>query len=68
MAGAFTQNSIDAGAEGFQNFNGHKCLDRAGKAAAVDTVSTLALQEVFAHSQGQGHILVLLVAGGDHIL
>ena len=61
MAGTFAQHAVDTGAEAVQDLKGNKCLDGTGKATAVDTVSTLALQVMLAHSQCQRHILVCWV-------
>ena len=47
---------------------GYKGLNRTGKAAAVDAVSALACQEVFAHGQRQCHILMDLRSGRNDIL
>ena len=68
MAGTFSQHCVDTCPESIQNVKGYKCLDRAGKPAAVDTVSTLTLQVMLTHSQRQGHILVFFIACGNDIL
>ncbi len=68
MAGACAQSSIHARHKGIQNIIGHEGLDGAGKAAAMDPVSAPALEVMLAEGQGHRHILVGLVAGGDHIL
>lgn len=57
MASAFTQHTVDTGAESFQNIKGNECLNRAGKTAAVDTVSAHALQIMLTQSQRHCHIL-----------
>ena len=46
----------------------HKCLHAPGKAAAVHTHGTLALQVMLGGRNGHAHFLMLLVPGGDHIL
>ena len=68
MAAALTQNGLHVGFEPRQKLHGHKGLYGAGKAAAVDADSALAAQEMFGRRNGHGHLLVLLVTGGDHVL
>ena len=68
MAAALTQNGLHVGFEPRQKLHGHKGLYGAGKAAAVDADSALAAQEMFGRRNGHGHLLVLLVTGGDNVL
>ena len=68
MAGTFAQCCIDTGNEAIQHIHGHEGLDSAGKATAVDTVSTPAVQIMFAESQADSHILMGFVAGGNDVL
>ena len=68
MAGTCAQSAVNTGNEAVQNIIGNECLDGTGKAAAVNTEGTPACQIMLAQRQGHSHILVGLVAGGDHIL
>ena len=63
-----TGSAVDTGNEAVQNIGGNEGLDGAGKAAAVDAVSAAAFQIMLAQGQRHRHILVGLIAGGDHIL
>ena len=51
MAGSFAQGCIQPLAEGLQQVEGHKGLDGAGKAAAVDPIGSPALEIVLAQCQ-----------------
>ena len=68
MAGTLTQSAVDAGNKSIQHIMGNKGLDGTGKAAAMDTVSAAAIQIMLAQGQGNSHILMLLVAGGNDVL
>ena len=68
MAGPLAQCGIQPRAEGFQQVKGNKGLYGAGKAAAVHPVCTPVLEIVLAQRQGNCHILVGGVPGGNHIL
>ena len=68
MAASLTQNGLHVGFEPRQKLHGHKGLYGAGKATAVDADSALAAQEMFGRRNGHGHLLVLLVTGGDDVL
>ena len=62
MAVALSQNVLDAGLEARKPVIGDKRQRRTGKAAAVDTDSALALQQLLAQCDGERHILLLDVA------
>ena len=68
MAGAFPQDPIDPGPEVRQHSKRHKGLHRTGKAAAMNTVSPPAIQQMVAQSKGQGHFLAGCASRRDHIL
>ena len=68
MAGPFSQHGVNALAEIFQHIHGHKGLDGAGEAAAVNPLSTPALEVMLAQSQRQTHVLLLHIAGRNHVL
>ena len=68
MAGTLAQGCVHAGHKLFQNVHGNEGLDGAGEAAAVDTVSAPAVKVMLSQTQGHGHILMQLVACGNHVL
>ena len=53
MTTSLTQCIFHAGAEAVQHIIGNKSLDRAGKAAAVNTASAPAAQKLFCQRQGK---------------
>ena len=68
MAAALTEDGFHVCFEVGQHVHRHKGLCRTGKAAAVHTHGTLALQVMLGGRNGHAHFLMLLVPGGDHIL
>ena len=68
VAGAFAQRGIDTRPEAIQQVKGNKCLNRTGKAAAVDTVSAPAHQVMVTQAEGNRHRLLVNVTGGNDIL
>ena len=68
MAASLTQHSLHAVAEVRQHILGHKGLDGAGKAAAVDTAGAPPTQPMADQTQSQRHLLVGRGSGGDHVL
>ena len=63
-----SENMLDAGLEACKPVIGDKRQRRTGKAAAVDTDSALALQQLLAQCDGERHILLLDVARRGHVL
>ena len=68
MAAALADDGFDAGLERCEFVQGDKGLDGAGKAAAVDPNGPFAGQQVLGGGDGDGHLLVFGVAGGDDVL
>ena len=68
MAGPCPQYPIHAGTELFQQIQGHKCLDRPGKASAMDAAGTSPSQQTLAEGQCHCHLLMVGIASGHHIL
>ena len=68
MTGTFAEDRIHAGNESIQNIKGDKSLYGAGKAAAVNTVSTAAIQVMFSKTQSYSHILMSLITSRNDIL
>ena len=68
MAVALSQNMLDAGLEAIEPVVGDKGDGRTGKAAAVDTDSALALQQLLAQCDCERHILLPDVARRGHVL
>lgn len=63
-----SENMLDAGLEAGELVIGNERQRRTGKAAAVDTDSALALQQLLAQCDGERHILLLDVARRGHVL
>src|SRR5699024_4315775 len=68
MAPALADDGFDAGFERVELGQGDKGLHGAGKAAPVDPDGPFAGQQVLGGGDGDGHLLVLGVAGGDDVL
>ena len=68
MAAACAEDGFHLLLELGQLFHRHKGLYGARKTAAVDADGTLAAQEVLGGGDGHGHLLMLLVPGGDDVL
>ena len=68
MAGAFAKRLLDARLELCKTVIGDESKRGAGEAAAVDADCALAVQEVLGGSDGHGHLLMLLIPGGDDVL
>ena len=68
MTSACAQRTFNAYFKGIQQIHGHKCLNRAGKAATMNTICASALQIMLTQSQRYGHILMLDITGRNDIL
>ncbi len=54
VAAAFAEAAVDGGLVGVQQVNGHKRLNSAGKAAALQTPRAAAIQHALAQGQATG--------------
>ena len=68
MAAAFAEAAVDGGLVGVQQVNGHKRLNGAGKAAALQTPRAAAIQHALAQGQGHRHALLLRVLDAVGVL
>ncbi len=68
MTPSITQNLLHPGLEALQHIQGHKGLDGPGKSAAVNPAGPPAIQQTLRCRQSHGHLLMLLVPGGNHVL
>ena len=68
MASAFAQSIFDALLDASQHIQRYEGLHRAGKTAAMATISASSLQEMLSQAQGHCHILMGYITGGDDIL
>ena len=68
MAAALAKDGLHLSLEGIEPGQRHKGLHGACEAAAVDADCALAMQEVLGGSDGHGHLLMLLIPGGDDVL
>ena len=68
MAASGAQRTFDLAAERRENVQRNKSLNGSGKAAAVHTVGTAAVQRTLCHGQGDRHGLFLHRTGGGNVL
>ena len=68
VAAAFAEAAVDGGLVGVQQVNGHKRLNGAGKAAALQTPRAAAIQHALAQGQGHRHALLLRILDAVGVL
>lgn len=64
----FAEAAVDGGLVGVQQVNGHKRLNGAGKAAALQTPRAVAIQYALTQGQGHRHALLLRVLDAVGVL